>query len=725
MRKYSFELLEVLEKNESETENSESKDRESEDREFTSGSGLKISDTQTENNKMDSNTRTPTCNLLVRCVMKSLKYPFIALLILSILYLHDQALIREREKLKRLHALLKSDELKFQDSEKEVESQPTSEPVQTTQVVTEAEFGETADESIEKLVIAGHGNMFNVPDTPEEPRETELRTENNEKISKNSDENPTCDNKLGFKGQFKTIPLVSLPGAGNTWVRHLIEQSTGLLTGSVYSDGALARTLKGEMTSFFTQQTIVTKAHSINRVKGMIHRANSDLPISGCVLIIRSPRDAMLAEFSRRTSRSHVSGINLASLKSPEWQDRHMYTSEHFIKVYQDAIKFCPTYKLILYEDLKQSKEKLISVMQETVEFFNQINQFSGPDEIKFTRSCLEKNMEGHYHRKNVRDWDVADYMEKKAIENLNFNVARLNKTFGVLPESYLVKEKVVEVTMSEEVTTTKASKLEPAAISEDSCSVKSGDKGQFNIIPLLSLPGSGNTWVRYLIEQSTGFWTGSMYHDPVLGKTMPGEHSNVEDQNTIVQKCHGIKRVLTNLKPFPELKIKGCIFIVRNPRDAILAEFSRRSTKSHTGTFDHEKWLRSSLWKEKHESWVQTFQNTYRHGVTYCQNNYQVIFYEDLKESDEKLMNIMETTTQFLVDNNPQVDPEILKFRMDCLSKNLEGNFHRKTVRDWDVTQYFSDFAVEQLNKNVKIMNSTLNYILPESYLISDADRQ
>lgn len=40
------------------------------------------------------------------------------------------------------------------------------------------------------------------------------------------------------------MALSSFPGAGNTWVRHLIEHATGFYTGSYYFDGTLYN--KGE-----------------------------------------------------------------------------------------------------------------------------------------------------------------------------------------------------------------------------------------------------------------------------------------------------------------------------------------------------------------------------------------------------------------------------------------------------------------------------------------------
>lgn len=40
------------------------------------------------------------------------------------------------------------------------------------------------------------------------------------------------------------MALSSFPGAGNTWLRHLIELATGFYTGSYYFDGSLYN--KGE-----------------------------------------------------------------------------------------------------------------------------------------------------------------------------------------------------------------------------------------------------------------------------------------------------------------------------------------------------------------------------------------------------------------------------------------------------------------------------------------------
>ena len=51
-----------------------------------------------------------------------------------------------------------------------------------------------------------------------------------------------------------------------------------------------------------------------------------------------------------------------------------------------------------------------------------------------------------------------------------------------------------------------------------DRCgNVSFGQPGQFLPTTLSSYPGSGNTWVRYLIEEFTGTYTGSIYNDNKL----------------------------------------------------------------------------------------------------------------------------------------------------------------------------------------------------------------
>jgi len=86
----------------------------------------------------------------------------------------------------------------------------------------------------------------------------------------------------------------------------------------------------------------------------------------------------------------------------------------------------------------------------------------------------------------------------------------------------------------------------------------------------LASFPGSGNTWLRYLLQQSTGILTGSIYKDYGLLKTgFPAE--NVCNSSVLLVKTHewGSKA----WAPFSK-----AILLVRDPEKAIIAEFNRQS---------------------------------------------------------------------------------------------------------------------------------------------------
>ena len=57
-------------------------------------------------------------------------------------------------------------------------------------------------------------------------------------------------------------------------------------------------------------------------------------------------------------------------------------------------------------------------------------------------------------------------------------------------------------------------------------------------VTALASFPGSGNTWVRHLIQQLTGLATGSVYRAPALAcGGFPGESR--QDGSVVVVKTH------------------------------------------------------------------------------------------------------------------------------------------------------------------------------------------
>ena len=101
--------------------------------------------------------------------------------------------------------------------------------------------------------------------------------------------------------------------------------------------------------------------------------------------------------------------------------------------------------------------------------------------------------------------------------------------------------------------------------------------------VALVSFPGSGNTWVRGLLEKVTGYCTGSVYCDQGLARTgFVGE--GVQSGAVLVVKTH-------HTSPFhpahPERpRYGGAVLLVRNLFDALKAEMNRAVfDKRHPGS--------------------------------------------------------------------------------------------------------------------------------------------
>ena len=119
--------------------------------------------------------------------------------------------------------------------------------------------------------------------------------------------------------------------------------------------------------------------------------------------------------------------------------------------------------------------------------------------------------------------------------------------------------------------------------------------------VALVSFPGSGNTWVRGILEAATGICTGAIYCDTSLrSQGFIGE--NLQSGSVLVVKTHGSAAMWLGLQ-LRRSKRKGyfgsAIFIVRNPLNALVAEWNRKvankfhgrtvSLESHTKTAGKE----------------------------------------------------------------------------------------------------------------------------------------
>jgi len=188
--------------------------------------------------------------------------------------------------------------------------------------------------------------------------------------------------------------------------------------------------------------------------------------------------------------------------------------------------------------------------------------------------------------------------------------------------------------------------------------------------IALASYPGSGSTWVRYLIECASGVFTGSVYKDLELQlKGYWGEIRDWRDGTTIVQKTHDSGPELIR----NEFHGRG-ILIMRNPYDAVLSKFNYLYGGHHgtaaTNHFDRPDWdkfveIEIKDWLLMAVNWIQTGSPDTLH----------VLHYENVKSD---LRGEIKNLLLFL-----GIIPD--DKRINCLLKQASGSFQRASLNGLD----------------------------------------
>lgn len=103
--------------------------------------------------------------------------------------------------------------------------------------------------------------------------------------------------------------------------------------------------------------------------------------------------------------------------------------------------------------------------------------------------------------------------------------------------------------------------------------------------VALASYPGSGNTWLRGLLETATGICTGFEYCDISMRvKGFAGE--NIVSGAVSVVKTHGYPHWNNKKKHGGSgVKYDSAVVLVRNPLDAFVAEWNRRVSNNFHGS--------------------------------------------------------------------------------------------------------------------------------------------
>ncbi|XP_051542437.1 WSC domain-containing protein 1-like [Myxocyprinus asiaticus] len=182
----------------------------------------------------------------------------------------------------------------------------------------------------------------------------------------------------------KSRPLVALssfPGAGNTWLRHLIELATGFYTGSYYFDGSLYnKGFKGEKDYWQSGRVICVKTHESGQRE--IEMFNS------AILLMRNPYRSLMAEFNRKCA-GHLGYASDIHWKSKEWSEFVDSYSSWWVSHALTWLRFAHRLLVIHFENLQKD---FLPQLKTITTFLN----ISIPDERLL---CLESNRDGHFKR--------------------------------------------------------------------------------------------------------------------------------------------------------------------------------------------------------------------------------------------------------------------------------------------------------------------------------------
>lgn len=196
----------------------------------------------------------------------------------------------------------------------------------------------------------------------------------------------------------------------------------------------------------------------------------------------------------------------------------------------------------------------------------------------------------------------------------------------------------------------------------------------------LSSYPSSGNTWLRYLIEGTTGYFTGSMYNDVTLSnKGFYGEGVHFQSQITVAIKSHGYTtgpsarkildepestRMLSN--HFKELN-STAILLIRNPFKAIIGH-RHLDEGGHTGHASPKSFVGRG-WNHFVSVKIRHWEYFYTDWIKSKEAKILVVHFENLIDNLEwNLLRILD----FL-------DFESDQQRLQCVLRNAEGQFHRR----------------------------------------------
>ncbi|XP_064407357.1 WSCD family member CG9164-like [Halichondria panicea] len=221
--------------------------------------------------------------------------------------------------------------------------------------------------------------------------------------------------------------------------------------------------------------------------------------------------------------------------------------------------------------------------------------------------------------------------------------------------------------------------------------------------VALASFPGSGNTWTRGLLEKATGVCTGSVYMDRKLRESGFNGERMITGVVCVV-KTHFTDKAVPWTNSSGDISLRSfsgygsAILIVRNPFDALVSEWTRKRSHSHTGATNPKYFSTNKNWdtfvRRESKQWSKYFRTWM---VESHDHPTMLVRYEDLKVD---LVSNVEKMLDFL--SFPYDHQE--------LENHLTKDFTKFKRKHNGVT--VDHFTAEQKNFVRSIIKQTLSYL-------------
>ncbi|KAH3873780.1 hypothetical protein DPMN_037020 [Dreissena polymorpha] len=221
-----------------------------------------------------------------------------------------------------------------------------------------------------------------------------------------------------------------------------------------------------------------------------------------------------------------------------------------------------------------------------------------------------------------------------------------------------------------------------------------------------------GNTWLRHLVQQATGYGTSSIYCDQELKtKGFPFECERSQQKKTLLVKTHqpepsdlneAGKVSMVQLKR----RFAKAVYLIRNPYEFIVANHHR----FHLDNVPEDQFLgqAGSRWRAKHPSllkWWQAMNQFWLHD--FSGPVFPVVYSNLLHKTETELRGLLE----FLRVNVSKTD-------IRCAVINGEGNFHRQP-RKWTQIRSILQLFDVPMQQNINSSFLELKRHLKEKYNI------